>query len=151
MIYATFILKFTLIHMITYVLAGAVAFAISKDIYESKARYADFLRDTGNPDDKAHIGKFFLLAQIPRGIMMALVLLPVLEHLTQLGFGIKALFFGGLMLIFTEISAAIPFPTNIEGLVYMHPRYLLGRKILKFWLEILLYSCLFGLAMAWLV
>jgi hypothetical protein len=55
------------------------------------------------------------------------------------------LFFTGLMLIYTEISSAVPFPTNIEGFVYMKQRYIKAKTIGKFWLEIIIYSVLFGL------
>lgn len=149
--YLAFSAGFTLIHMVAYVAAGAVAFAISKDIYTEKARLMDYLRDMADPKDKAYVGKTFLVAQIPRGILMSAVLYPLLGVLGEVTLAGRIVFLGGLMLIYTEISSAIPFPTNLEGWVYMKPRYFQGRTIMKFWLEITLYSVLFALPAAWLL
>ncbi len=82
---------------------------------------------------------------------MSLVLFPILGSLADTSFGSRFLFLAGLMFIYTEISSAVPFPTNIEGFVYMKKRYLQPGIIWKYWFEIGLYSILFGLFAAWLL
>jgi hypothetical protein len=151
MSYLTFTFWFTIIHTVAYISAGIIALKISKDIYESKERYADFLRDMGDPTESKHVQKTFIPAQIVRGIIMSLVLYPVLGALGELSFLARFFFFAGLMIVYTEISSAVPFPTNIEGFVYMKQKYMQGKKIWKFWLEIIIYSVIFALPTAGLL
>lgn len=151
MIYLTFTFWFTIIHTAAYIFAGVIALKISKDIYESKERYADFLRDMGDPDENKHVQKTFIPAQLVRGVIMSLVLYPILGALAEISFLARFFFFGGLMFVYTEISSAVPFPTNIEGFVYMKQKYMQGAKIWKFWLEIIIYSVLFALLAAGLL
>lgn len=151
MSYLMFTVWFTLIHTAAYILAGVIALKISKDIYESKERFADFLRDMGDPVESKHVQKAFIPAQLVRGIIMSLVLYPVLGSLADISFLARFFFFAGLMFVYTEISSAVPFPTNIEGFVYMKQKYMQGNKIWKFWLEIVIYSVLFALPAAGLL
>ena len=151
MSYLTFTFWFTIIHTAAYTLAGVIALKISKDIYESKERYADFLRDMSDPTESIHVQKTFIPAQLVRGIIMSLVLYPLLGPLGEISFLARFFFFFGLMFVYTEISSAVPFPTNIEGFVYMRKKYMQGAKIWKFWLEIAIYSILFALPAAGLL
>lgn len=148
MSYLMFSVWFTVIHTAAYILAGVIALKISKDIYESKDRYADFLRDMGDPTESKHVQKAFIPAQLVRGVIMSLVLYPVLGALGEISFLARFFFFAGLMFVYTEISSAVPFPTNIEGFVYMKQKYMQRDKIWKFWLEIIIYSVLFALPAA---
>jgi hypothetical protein len=151
MSYLTFTFWFTIIHTVAYTLAGIIALKISKDIYESKDRYADYLRDMSDPAESKHVQITFIPAQLVRGVIMSLVLFPVLEALAEISFLARFLFFAGLMFVYTEISSAVPFPTNIEGFVYMKQKYMQGAKIWKFWLEIIIYSVIFALPAAGLL
>lgn len=151
MSYLTFTFWFTIIHTIAYTLAGVIALKISKDIYESKERYADFLRDMGDPAESKHVQKTFIPAQLVRGVIMSLVLYPVLGALGEISLIARFFFFAGLMFIYTEISSAVPFPTNIEGFVYMKQKYIQGNMIWKFWLEIIIYSVIFAVPAAGLL
>jgi len=151
MVYLVFSFWFTIFHTIAYVAAGVIALKISKDIYEGKNRHADFIRDMSDPDESKHVQKLFIPAQLLRGLLMSIVLYPVLGLMGDLSFGLRFLFLAGLMFIYTEISSAVPFPTNIEGYVYMKQRYLQTATVWKFWLEITVYSVLFGLLAAGLL
>jgi len=151
MSFLTFTFWFTIIHTAAYILAGVIALKISKDIYESKARYADFLRDMGDSTESKHMQNTFIPAQLVRGVIMSLVLYPVLGILGEITFLARFFFFAGLMFVYTEISSAVPFPTNIEGFVYMKQKYMQGNKIWKFWLEIIIYSVIFAVPAAGLL
>ena len=151
MTYLTFSFWFTIIPTVAYTLAGIIALKISKDIYESKERYADFLRDMGDPAESKHVQISFIPAQLVRGVIMSLVLYPVLGALGEISFIARFFFFAGLMFVYTEISSAVPFPTNIEGFVYMKQKYIQGNKIWKFWLEITIYSVIFAVPAAGLL
>ena len=125
--YLIFIILFVFFHLTSYTLAGALSLKMSKDIYESKQRHCDFLRDMSDKEESRHVTVYFLPAQIIRGLLMSLVLVPLLPAIIQLSLLMRLLFFGGMMFIFTHFAAASPFPDNLEGLVYFKQRYI-GKK-----------------------
>ncbi len=149
--YIKFGLFFVLAHTISYIAAGAIALSISKDIYESKNRHCDFLRDMADKESSSHVSFYFLPAQILRGLLMAVILLPVIGALLELTFIFKLLFFSSLMFVYTHLAAASPFIDNIEGFVYFKKEYLMKRYFLKFQFEMILYSILFGLSISLLL
>jgi hypothetical protein len=143
--YLKFSLLFTLAHILAYTIAGAIALGFSKDIYETKDRHATFLRDMSNEEERRHVSRNFLLAQIVRGLLMSLVLFPLLPSIVALPFGLSVAFFSGLMFIYTHLAAVSPFLDNIEGWVYFKEEYLVKKFFLKFQVEMILYSLLFSL------
>jgi hypothetical protein len=80
---------------------------------------------------------------------MSIVLFPILGLLGDLNFFLRFLFLGGLMLVFTDMASASPFTHNIEGFVYLQPKYLRKKAIVKLYLEMLIYSVIFGLLAGW--
>src|SRR6056297_135805 len=151
--YILFSLWFTLIHTGTYTLAGMAALNISRDLYEGEQRLLDFLIDMseGEKDESGRVKRFFLPAQLLRGLLMSLVLYPVMPLLGDISFAGRFAFFFGLMFIYTDFAGAVPFPHNIEGFVYMKSRYLQKKMIWKLYFEIIIYSLLFALCTAWLL
>jgi len=142
--YLKFTLLFVFFHTLSYTLAGALALRFSGDIYRDRSRLCTFLRDMNDREESAHVQKYFFLAQIPRALLMALVLFPLLEPLRELAPGMRFVFFSGLMFVYTHLSAASPFPDNIEGQVYFRPEYLKKGSFLRFQMEMLIYCVLFG-------
>ncbi len=148
MYYVKFSLLFILFHSISYTIAGIIALKFSKDIYETKGRLCTFLRDTSNKEESKHVEKYFLLAQIPRGFLMSVVLFPLLNAIGGLSFGLKFVFFSSLTFIYTHIASSSPFMDNIEGLVYFKKEYLREKFFFKFQTEMLIYSTIFGFLMS---
>lgn len=146
--YLKFSLFFILAHVASYTIAGLIALKISKDIYESKNRLCNFLRDMSDKKESKHVSIYFLPAQILRGFLMSIVLFPLLNVLGELDLVLKFTFFGGLMFVYTHIAATSPFMDNIEGLVYFKKEYLKKKFFLKFQLEMVIYSILFGFLMS---
>jgi len=147
--YLVFSLLFSVIHTISYTLAGMIALKVSQDLYEDKQRVIDYLRDMSLKEESKHVEKWFLPAQLVRGVLMSVVLFPILGMLGETTFVIRALFFGGLMFIYTDFASAVPFPHNIEGFVYMKPKYIQGKASSKLYMEMIIYSVIFGLAAGW--
>lgn len=145
--YLKFCLVFVLVHGVSYIIAGVIALKISKDIYASKNRHCNFLRNMSDKEESKHVTVYFLPAQILRGFLMSIVLFPLLNVLVELSFVLKFTFFGSLMFVYTHISAASPFMDNIEGFVYFKKEYLRGKFFVKFQLEMVIYSILFGFLM----
>ncbi|MBT2582611.1 hypothetical protein [Planococcus sp. ISL-109] len=147
MVYIKFVLLFTIAHALSYVIAGAIALKFSKDIYETKNRLCSFMNDMFDDKERGHVEKYFLPAQIIRGILMGIVLLPLVSGIGELALLVQFVFFASLMFIFTHFSSASPFMDNIEGQVYFKKEYLHRKSFWKFQLEMVMYSILFGLLM----
>lgn len=149
--YIKFSLFFILSHVVSYLIAGVIALKISKDIYESRKRLCSFLRDMSNKEESLHVSRYFMPAQILREFLMSIVLYPFIDNLVEFSFMLKFLFFSGLMFIYTHIASTSPFIDNIEGYVYFKSEYLKKKAILKFQLEMILYSILFGLIISFFI
>ena len=143
-----FILWFELAHIVAYIVAGIIALSISKDIYEDKNRLCTFMRDMKDKSENKRISILFIPAQILRALLMSLVLLPVVDYLITFSFIKQLIFFSSLMFIFTHIAAVSPFLDNIEGLVYFKKEYIKKEAFLKFQLEMLIYSFIFGIILS---
>ncbi len=144
MTYIGFILMFAIVHPIAYIIAGVIALKISKDIYEGKSRLCTFMNDMKDEKERGHVEKFFLPAQLVRGLLMGVVLLPIFPALVSLSFGTRLLFFAALMFVYTHLSSAAPFMDNIEGQVYFKKEFLMKKAFLKFQLEMVIYSVIFS-------
>ena len=142
--YFIFSLWFTLIHVLSYMIAGMLALRISKDIYDGKSRLMDYHRDMSDQNESKHVHKWFIPGQIVRGILLSIVLYPILLQLGELSFGMRFLFFTGLMFVYTHVACAAPCPDNIEGLIYMKERYIKKTAFFKFQFEMVIYSLLLG-------
>ncbi len=55
--YLVFSLWFTLIHVLSYMIAGVLALRISKDIYDGKNRLMDYHRDMSDEKESKHVHK----------------------------------------------------------------------------------------------
>ncbi len=146
--YAVFSAWFTAFHIAAYTIAGMIALSVSREIYHGRNRTMTYLRDMSDAQERAHVEKWSLLAQIPRGLLMSVALYPVLGSLGDLSFALRFAFFAGLMFIFTHISSAAPCADNIEGFVYMKEEFLARSSFLKFQMEMVIYSTLFALPSA---
>ncbi|MDD4364057.1 MAG: hypothetical protein PHD33_07650 [Atribacterota bacterium] len=149
--YLFFSLGFTIIHTIAYTIAGMLALKISKDLYEEKERLLDFIRDMSDETDRKHVTKWFMPAQLLRGLLMSFALYPILGLLGNISFIFRFIFFSSLMFIYTDFSSAVPFPNNIEGLVYMKSRYQKKNLFWKLYYEMIIYSLLFSILTSWLL
>lgn len=142
--YIYFCIGFTLIHTISYIIAGIIALKLSPELYNESERQFDFLRDMSIDSERKHIEKWFLPAQILRGIILSIVILPILNILGEVSLLMRVLFLSTLMFVYTDAASATPFPHNIEGLVYIKSKYFSVKSVKKLYLETLIYSCLFG-------
>lgn len=147
--YLMFSLGFIIIHVVSYTFAGVVALKLSKALYKEKERLLDYVRDMSDESNKKHVEKWFLPAQVLRGLLLSVVMYPILDSLGEISFMLRALFLGSLMFIYTDVASATPFPHNIEGLVYMKSEYLNISAAGKLYLETAIYSTVFGFLASW--
>lgn len=144
-----FIIGFTVIHTAAYTVAGMIELQFAEYIYGGEERRVDFVRDMTIPEESSRVGRVFLPAQILRGILMAVVLLPLLDPIGDLTFGLRAAFFTGIMFIYADLASAVPFPNTIEGFVYLKEEYIHLDAFITIQFEAVLYSLIFGFAVGW--
>jgi len=144
-----FFLAVLLAHVFAYLIAGGITYQlITKDLWEGPdSLLSAYLRTPGD----AELWKYAMIWQIPaqilRGALIALVLLPLLEFQTNWKTTKKIFFYAALTFVLTHLCSAAPSPANIEGWVYMKPAYVkLG--FIKMQPEMLLHSIIFGFIVA---
>ncbi|MDG6222058.1 MAG: hypothetical protein IAX21_08105 [Candidatus Bathyarchaeota archaeon] len=147
--YIMFSFWFIVIHTGAYTIAGMIALKISGNLYEEKNRVMDYLRNMSDEKESKHVNKYFIPAQLIRGLLLSVVLYPILGLLGEITFPLRFAFLSGLMFIYTDFASAIPFSNNIEGFVYMKKRYLKMDSFWKLYLETIMYSLIFGFLAAW--
>jgi hypothetical protein len=115
--------KVTAAHVTTYFLAGAVFYQfLTKDFYTGpNAIFAPFMRTETEPELWSHVVRWFLPAQILRGVLFAAVLYPLFDVLKTWSFAKRFLLIASLYLVFGFWAATVAAPGTIEGMVYMRP------------------------------
>jgi hypothetical protein len=149
--YVVFVAGFTIVHTLAYTVAGVIELQFADYIYGGEERRVDFVRDMTIPEESTRIGRVFLPAQLVRGILMAVVLLPLFGAIGDLTYGVRVAFLAGLMFVYADLASAIPFPNTIEGLVYLEEKYVRLDSFLTIQFEAVVYSLLFGLSAGWLL
>ncbi len=150
--YVKFTSMFFVIHTIAYYVAGVINYQFSKKLYGGRARlYKSFLRNMSDPSEALKVNKKIIPVQLLRALLMSAVLYPVLGVLGDFSFGMKFLFFGGLMFVYADFCSAIPFSNTLEGLIYMKPEFVKRKVFWTIQMEAVIYSVLFGLAAGWLL
>lgn len=149
--YIKFSLLFMLVHTGTYFIAGMLAYRISRDLYHGENRLLDFLKDMSDPAENARVAKLTLPLQLARGLALSIVLYPILGLLGELAYPLRFVFLAGLMFVYTDFASAVPFPHNIEGVIYMKERYLKKSAFWKLQFEMIVFSLLFGSVASWIL
>ena len=140
---------FVLSHTLSYLIVGAIAYQLFyKPFWEGpNPLYAPFLRTMADPALWEQAMAWQIPGQLLRGLLMALVLIPVLPKLEEISFTQRYVFIAGLFFVFTHLAATAPSPANIEGAIYMRPEFVLP----AFWAcqpEIIAHSLLAGFLIA---
>ncbi|MEX1335286.1 MAG: hypothetical protein AB1Z66_08310 [Candidatus Limnocylindrales bacterium] len=149
--YLVFSLGFFVIHLVLYVAAGWFTLRfVSGDLYQGEgALLTTFMRDGSDPRQQAGLMGRLLAAQAVRALLMSVVLYPLLGPIGELPFELRALFLGGLMLVYADLASAVPFPNTLEGLVYLQPRFVSRPVFLRISVEAVIYSVAFGILAGW--
>lgn len=147
--YIKFSLLFVIVHTGAYLVAGLLAYRISRDLYHGENRLLDFLKDMSDESENARVAKWSLPLQLVRGFLLSIVLYPIMGLMGELPYVLRFIFLASLMFVYTDFASAIPFPHNIEGFIYLKDRYLKKSAFWKLQFEMIVFSLLFGSAAAW--
>jgi hypothetical protein len=96
---------FAVLHTASYTLVGILALSINSVLYRGPDRHMDFLRDASDPSEARRLQRWAVPLQLPRGVVLALVLVPILEPLRSLGFWPQFLFLFGLMVVVADLAS----------------------------------------------
>ena len=121
--FLSFASKVTAAHIITYFIAGAIAYPLlTKQFYVGpNPIFKVFIRTEAEPELWVHATTWFLPAQFLRGFLMAAALYPFFNTLMSWSFKKRFLSISGLYVVLGFWAAAVSAPGTIEGMVYMRP------------------------------
>ena len=121
----SFVVLVAVAHAVTYLVVGAVAFAaLTHVLYEGEEPlFGSYLRTPGETGLWTHVTTWFLPAQLLRGGLIGLALVPFLPSLRASSVAWRVLALAGLYLVIGFWAAAVAAPGNIEGLVYLRPEF----------------------------
>jgi hypothetical protein len=143
--YLWFSLGFFAVHLGAYVVAGVLTQLYSKDIYHGpQALLAPIFRDVSQEPERLRQGRVMVPAQLTRALLMSVVLYPLLDPLAELATPTRAAVLGGIMFVYADLASATPFPSNIEGLVFLRGEFITRSAFWRLLSEAGLYSVLFG-------
>lgn len=121
--FVIFASKVTAAHVTTYFLAGAIFYQfLTIDFYTGpNPIFARFMRTEAEPELWSHVVRWFLPAQILRGVLLAAVLYPFFDTLKTWSFGKRFVSLAGLYVVLGFWAATVAAPGTIEGMVYLRP------------------------------
>lgn len=147
-----FVLFFTIAHILTYLVVGALAYEIiTKQFYQGEVPTFIFMRTESDPQLWAHAMRWMIPGQAIRGIMMGLALLPFMAALVRSPILKRGLMISLVYFVFSHLSAAGPTTSNIEGFIYFRPEYFTTRTFLLTQPEIIVQSLALGFLFASLI
>jgi hypothetical protein len=121
--FLTFASKVTAAHIITYLVAGTIAYPLfTKEFFVgSNPIFKLFMRTEVEPELWGHVATWFLPAQFLEGFLIAAVLYPFFDTLMAWGFSKRFLSISGLYVVLGFWAATVAAPGTIEGMVYLRP------------------------------
>jgi hypothetical protein len=119
----TFAGKVTAAHIITYFIAGAIAYPLlTQGFYVGpNPIFRVFMRTEAEPELWRHAVTWFLPAQFLRGILIAAALYPFFDTLLRWPFSKRFLSISALYVVLGFWAATVAAPGTIEGMVYLRP------------------------------
>lgn len=123
--YIRLVLVFITSHTFSYLIVGTIAYQLFyKPFWEGpNPLYAPFLRTMATPALWEQAMTWQIPGQLLRGLLMALVFIPILPALAGISFARRYAFIAGLYFVFAHLAASAPSPGNIEGALYLRPEF----------------------------
>jgi hypothetical protein len=121
--FLTFASKVTAAHVITYLVAGTIAYPLfTKEFYVgSNPIFKVFMRTELEPELWRHVASWFLPALLLEGFLIAAALYPFFDTLMIWSFSKRFLSISGLYVVIGFWAATVAAPGTIEGMVYLRP------------------------------
>ncbi|MEM8895186.1 MAG: hypothetical protein AAGC88_11455 [Bacteroidota bacterium] len=122
---ARFIIKFIIVHLVTYILTGVIAFStFMKDLYTGPdALFASFLVTPSDPALWSAMLTRMLPIQLIRGLLLGMVFYSLSKSLKQMSLRRRFIMFMGFYFLVGFLAGPAIGPGTLEGLVYMRPEY----------------------------
>lgn len=142
-----FVLRVVVVSTLAYLVAGALAYQLlTKRFYVGDdAMFAGFLRSEANPGEWQHVMSWQLPILLARSALIALALVPFRTALMSFAPRRRVVVLFGLFFLLLHLAAAAPSPSNLEGIVYMRPKFIGVAAFLLTQPEMLLQSAILAL------
>ena len=121
--YLKFTGKYTLAHVLTYLIVGGIAYPLStKEFYVGdNPVFSTFMVTQNEPELWSNVIKWIIPAQILRGVLLASVLYPFFETINAWNYFKRFLTLSSLYLVIGFWASTVAAPGTIDGMVYMRP------------------------------
>ena len=121
--FAIFTAKIMAAHVTTYFLAGTIFYPLLTEQYYvgSNPIFAVSMRTAADRALWHHVVRWFLPAQVLRGVLIALVFYPLYDLLRGWSFLKRLFYIASVYLVLGFWAATVAAPGTIEGMVYLRP------------------------------
>jgi len=121
--FLSFASKVTAAHIITYLVAGTIAYPLfTKEFYVGpNPIFKLFMRTEAEPELWRHVVTWFLPALFLEGFLIAAALYPFFDTLMSWSFRKRFLSISGLYIVLGFWAATVAAAGTIEGMVYLRP------------------------------
>ena len=147
--YFGFVSKYSLAHVVTYMIVGAIAYPLlTKEFYMGANPIFSSFMITENDRELWNIVLIWILpGQILRGLLIGSVIFPFYRTLNEWNYGKRFLALSGLYIVIGFWASAVAAPGTIDGIIYMRPE-ITWIAHLKFQIEIIIQGLLLSAWMA---
>ncbi len=143
--YGNFILKFTVVYVLTYLFFGIVFFSlITHSYYKEGGAFTGFLVSTSDEEKWKQIQIWMIPVQIFRSVLLGSVLFLIWKNIDKISFLKKFVFLWSFLGIVGGFASGLPSPGNLEGMLYMN-QAITWKIHIEIFLEVIVQSALFSL------
>lgn len=122
---ARFIFKFIIVHLVTYIITGLIAFStFMKGLYTGPdALFASFLVTPADPELWSAMITKMLPIQLIRGLLLGMVFYSLSKYLKRMSLRRRFIMFMGFYFLVGFLAGPAIGPGTLEGMVYMLPKF----------------------------
>jgi len=119
----TYLLKFTIVHTITYLIIGMIAYPLlTKDFYIGEnAVFSSFMVTQEDEELWNNVLIWIFPGQILRGVLIGLVFYPFYSVLNSWTYQKRLLTIASIYIVIGFWASAVAAPGTIDGMIYMRP------------------------------
>ncbi len=122
---ARFIFKFIIVHLVTYIVTGLIAFStFMKGLYTGPdALFASFLVTPADPELWNAMLTKMIPIQLIRGLLLGMVFYSLSKYLKRMSLRRRFIMFMGFYFLVGFLAGPAIGPGTLEGMVYMLPKF----------------------------
>ena len=121
--YLGFVSKYSLAHVVTYMIVGALAYPLlTKEFYMgANPIFSSFMITENDKELWNTVLIWIIPGQILRGLLIGSVIFPFYRTLSEWNYRKRFLTLSGLYIVIGYWASAVAAPGTIDGIIYMRP------------------------------